>query len=227
MAAEMSMPKRIMLIHALQESQVPIWEAFKRGWPEARLFNLMDDSLSADLAAEGKLTQAIIHRFHLLGRYAADAGTQGQGADGILFTCSAFGPAIELVKKDLEIPVLHPNEAAFEEALEAGARIGMLVSFGPSLPALTADFQALADKLDKPLKLEARLVDGALKALQSGNAAEHDRLIADAAKTLPNVDAIVLGQFSMARAKAAIQADVKVLTTPDCAVAKIRRVLGS
>jgi hypothetical protein len=55
--------------------------------------NLLDDSLSADLQREGRLTPSMTGRFLALGDYAAT-----NGADGILFTCSAFGPCIEDVK---------------------------------------------------------------------------------------------------------------------------------
>ena len=78
---------RITLIHALKHSIVPIEASFAKHWPEARLMNLLDDSLSADLARDGKLTERMTERFLTMGRYAADTG-----ADGILFTCSAFGP---------------------------------------------------------------------------------------------------------------------------------------
>ena len=50
--------------------------------------NLLDDSLSADLARDGGLTDAMTERFLRLGRYAA-----GTGSDAILFTCSALAPA--------------------------------------------------------------------------------------------------------------------------------------
>src|SRR5438876_12154001 len=83
---------RITLIHALKHSIVPIEAAFAKLWPEARLMNLLDDSLSADLARDGRLTDAMTGRFLELGRYAA-----GTGSDAILFTCSAFGPCIEAV----------------------------------------------------------------------------------------------------------------------------------
>src|ERR1700676_2653994 len=73
---------RIALIHALKHSIVPIEVSFARLWPDANLMNLLDDSLSADVARDGRLTVAIADRFLILGRYAASTG-----ADAILFTC--------------------------------------------------------------------------------------------------------------------------------------------
>ena len=59
---------RITLIHALKHSIVPIEASFARLWPDARLMNLLDDSLSADLARDGGLTDAMTERFLGLGR---------------------------------------------------------------------------------------------------------------------------------------------------------------
>ena len=95
---------RITLVHALKHSIVPIEASFSRLWPDARLMNLLDDSLSADLARDGRLTDAMTERFLRLGRYAA-----GTGSDAILFTCSAFGPCIEAVARaHAPMPVLKP-----------------------------------------------------------------------------------------------------------------------
>ena len=44
---------RIALIHALSHSVDPINQAMASDWPEATRMNLLDDSLSADLAASG------------------------------------------------------------------------------------------------------------------------------------------------------------------------------
>ena len=116
---------RITLVHALKHSIVPIEASFARLWPDARLMNLLDDSLSADLARDGGLTDAMTERFLRLGRYAA-----GTGSDAILFTCSAFGPCIEAVARaHAPMPVLKPNEAMIEQAVAKGRKIGLLSTF--------------------------------------------------------------------------------------------------
>jgi len=213
---------RIALIHALRDSVAPAMDAMARGWPQAKPANLLDDSLSADLAREGRLTPAMTARFVALARYAVETG-----ADGILFTCSAFGPAIEAAAAAVRVPVLKPNESAFAAALATGHRIGVLVTFVGSLPALQAELHAMAE--GRRLDVRARLVPGALAALQSGDGDTHDRAIAADAADLPACDAIVLGQFSMARAHASVTANVScpVLTTPDAAVADLRKRLAA
>src|SRR5580658_3167672 len=111
---------RIALIHALKHSIAPVESAFAKLWPAADLMNLVDDSLSADVARDGRITEAMTQRFLTLGRYAA-----GTGADAILFTCSAFGPCIEAVAREhAPMPVLKPNEAMIEQAIGQGRKIG-------------------------------------------------------------------------------------------------------
>jgi maleate cis-trans isomerase len=218
---------RIVLIHALPDSQKPAWSAFAAHWPEAEVHNLLDDSLATDLAAEGGLRPAMMERFLTLGRYAAAAGTKDRGTDGILFTCSAFGRAIDAVKAAVAIPVLKPNEAAFEAALECGTRIGLLVTFAPAIPPMEEELRTMARERGIDLQFSGRVAEGALAALQAGDTATHDRLIAATAAAMPPLDALVIGQFSAARAAAAIApvAGRRVFTTPEAAVAKLKRLV--
>lgn len=211
---------RIGLIHALRHSPGPIAEAFARLWPEARLANLLDDSLSTDLAAAGALDAAMTERFLVLGRYARRCG-----ADAVLFTCSAFGPCVEAVAADLApMPVLKPNEAMIEEAVAAGRRVGLLATFAPTLASMPPEFAAV----DASVAVEPMLAEGALAALDRGDGATHDLLAAEAARGLADCEVIALAQFSLARAAEAVAAATgrRVLTTPDSAVRKLRDLLG-
>jgi len=207
---------RIALIHALKHSVAPIEAEFARAWPAPTLVNLLDDSLSADLARQGALTPAMTERFLNLARYAADTG-----ADGILFTCSAFGPCIEACARALApLPVLKPNEAMVEEAVAIDGRVGLLATFAGTLASMPAEFPA-----GHPLA--TRLAEGALAALDRGDAEAHDRLVAEAARGLQDCAVIALAQFSMAWAAETVAAATgrPVLTTPGSAVRKLRRLL--
>lgn len=220
---------RIALIHALAESVRPVHAAFAAHWPQASIFDLLDTSLVRDLVAVGQLDAALIDRFLTLGRYAEATAGEGGRTVAILFTCSAFGPAIDAVKAAAAVPVLRPNEAAFEQALSIGSHIGLLVTFGPSLQALETELREMAAARNVDIRITARVVEGALEALQRGDAATHDRLAAAAAARMPKTDCLILGQFSLARAAAAIEPVVgrEVLTTPGSAVEKLRRIVGT
>lgn len=218
---------RIALIHALPDSVEPAGRAFRELWPEAWTFNVLDDALARDQAANNgdeKMTMAINSRIIDLGRYAYAAG-----AKGILYTCSAFGRSITTAGKMLPLPVLRPNEAAIDAALDAGLRITLLSTFEPTVGLMKAEVEAAAKARNLTPEIDSRLVPGALKALQSGDGATHDRLIAEAAAELPPCDVVVLSQFSMARAAASI-ADVPgrpVITTPGSAVHKLRKLIAA
>jgi aspartate/glutamate racemase len=211
---------RIALIHALAHSVAPINEAMARDWPAAVRMNLLDDSLSADLASRRGLDAAMHRRFERLAQYAVDCGS-----DAILFTCSAFGPCIEHVARlNAPMPVLKPNEAMVADASAMGVRVGLLATFGPTLQSMPAEFPA-------GVPLECKLANGALAALDAGDGAEHDTLVAQAAVELARrgCGVIALAQFSMARARQAVadRTGLPVLTTVDSAVAELKRRLGA
>jgi len=215
---------RIQLIHAVTAAQAPIHDAFRRLWPEARVADLADYSLAPDLAAAGRLTDAFTGRMAALIGYA-----RACGAEAVLFTCSAFGAAIEAARADVGIPVLKPDEAMIEKALTLGRRIGGLATFQPTIASLEAELTAAAGKRGLKPKLDLRHVPAALAALNAGDAERHHALVAEAAAAMTGVDAIVLAQFSMVGARDAVAAKAggrPVLTAPDEAVGRLRSLLG-
>ena len=207
---------RIALIHALKQSIQPIEKSFAKIWPEAKTFNILDDSLSSDLVRDGKLTALTTERFLILARYAAQIGS-----DGILFTCSAFGECISACAQELHpLPVLKPYEAMIEKAAVRGRRIGLLATFAPTLISMPSEFP-------KDVTLQTKLAAGALDALEKGLPDEHDKLAVSAAHDLVGCDVIALAQFSLARTAPLIEASLRkpVLTPQDCAAAKMKMLL--
>ena len=221
---------RIALIHATALSLEPIAAALDRHWPQARRMNLLDDSLSLDRAEAGELTPAMTQRFVTLAQYA-----KGAGCSAILFTCSAFGPAIEAAGAAVGIPTLKPNEAMFEAALAQlreglPGHVGLVATFEPSIPSMSAELQALARERGRSIQLRTEFVAGAMQDLADGRAAQHHEKVAAAARRLHDCDVVMLAQFSMAAAQPAAQAGLlcPVLSSPDCAVMALReRMAGA
>lgn len=214
---------RIALLHATPVAMAPIAAAFSAEWPEAETVNLLDDSLSQDRSREPELTPAMIERFVALGRYG-----HGIGADGILVTCSAFGPAIERLAAGVPIPVIKPNEAMFADALAGGRRIGMLATFKPSIGTMEAEFRDFVDRTGRPGTLTTVLVEGAMDRLRAGDADAHNRLIAERAPELEGLDAIMLAHFSTATAAERVREriGIPVLTAPGSAVRLMRSLVS-
>jgi len=219
----MALSPRIALIHALKVSMEPVHAAFSVEWPQAELVNIWDDSLLGDRAKNSDLSEEISDRIVALGRYAVSTG-----ADAILYTCSAFGRGIERAAEELSIPVLKPNEAMFQQALAKGSRIGMVVSFQPSVASMEKEFEEEKQRIGKDGKLHTILITEAMDALRNGDVTTHNHLVAESARSLVDCDAVMLAQFSMSRAAASVRAVIKtpVLTAPQTSVAKLKQLFS-
>ncbi|OYU87843.1 MAG: arylsulfatase [Bradyrhizobiaceae bacterium PARB1] len=215
---------RIVLLHATPVAMEPIRNAFAQRWSAAETINLLDDGLSIDRAREADLSEAMIDRFVSFGRYA-----HRTGADGILITCSAFGPAIDRLIAELPIPVLKPNEAMFRAAISQGKNIGMLATFAPAVVTMTEEFDDFVREGSATASLTTIVVDRAMDLLRQGDASSHNELVAARAPELQKADAIMLAHFSTSRAAEAVRkaVDVPVLTAPDAAVDLMKTLIAA
>jgi len=216
---EIRMP-RITLIHATALAIEPTLASFRRLWPQAQLHSVLDDGLTDALITA---PQTLVPRFQALAAYAVLARSSA-----VLFTCSAFGEAIDAARAAVALPMLKPNEAMFDDALQAGRRVALLATFEPTIDALSAEFAATCAAAGTAATLLPMHVKGAMEALAAGQPEAHDRLIEEAAARLPPHDAVMLGQFSMARAasRVAHHSTAPVFTSPDSAVLRLRQLVG-
>ncbi|WP_308076676.1 aspartate/glutamate racemase family protein [Paraburkholderia megapolitana] len=222
-SSAMSRASRITLIHATAVAMPPIAESFRRLWKEAVVYNLLDDALTPDLECHGGDVNAMAPRFTELAQYAARGGSHG-----VLFTCSAFGPAVEAARMAVDIPLLKPNEAMIEEAAGYGQTIGLVATFEPALAPITAEFLEYAKESGVTLEVQPYLAAGAWEAIQNGDKDAHDRLVAQTCAKASACDVICFAQFSMTTAQESSQqaSGKRVLTTPDSAVRKLKALLS-
>lgn len=220
---------KVVLIHATQLAVQPVNAAFKQLWPQVKCMNVLDDGLTSDLVSAGSLTDAMVARMVNLAKYS-----QSAGAHGILYTCSAFGAAIDEAKKTVALPILKPNEAMFDEALDmceklgGHRRIGLLTTFMPASITMRDELETAVCARNLPIQIDSACDQKAMEALNTGDATTHDQLVLDLARTLSTCDVLLLGQFSMARSQNLVANAVQkaVLSSPDSAVRRLKAMLA-
>lgn len=211
---------RIALIHATRVAIDPIEAAARQLWPEAETITILEEGLSIDRSKQRRLSNDLERRIIDLSRYAEAAD-----ADAVLFTCSAFGPAIDRANDEVSIPIMKPNEAMFDEAFNHGDRVAMIYTFPPAAESMEEEFREAATERGSAAQVTSWFCDGALEAKRSGNDDLHDRLVAETAATIEGANVILLAQFSMAGAAGKVRkkTSIPVLTSPEAAMNEIRR----
>lgn len=218
----MTRSPHIFLFSVHRDAMDAAVRAFAADWPEAHVSNLLDDSLFAWIREAGGVVPQMYEVFRDLTRHMVR-----RGADGILFTCSAFRPVIDACIDEFELPILKPNDAMIEKALAAGSRIAVIATVGPTIPSISAEIQEMAAARGQNVELVPCVVEHAFDALARGDAATHDRLVAERARDITHCDAIVLAQFTLSRAVPAVQAvsRIPVFNSPGAAVARMRTMV--
>ena len=217
------MPQRIFLVHPYFPTMAPIDAAFKAAWPQAQTINLLDESLYADVPADGTLSPSLYARVATLLRHC-----ENSGAAGIVFTGTTFGPAIDAARAEIKVPVLRAEEAMADEAVGLGERILLVCTAKRAMPIIRGSLEAAATRRRVTPHIDELWIKGAKDAIVDGAMEAHDRLIAKEVEAAGNVDVIVLGQISMVPARAYVSPAVarRVITSPDAAVARMRKLVG-
>jgi Asp/Glu/hydantoin racemase len=213
------MRKRIFLVHPTMLAMPPVDQAFKTLWPDATIVNVLDESLYNDIPQDGKLAPEIFTRLTSLFRHC-----EASRADGIVFSGSTFGPAVEDARRNVGIPVLRIEEAMMDDAAARGGSILLVCTQKRAQPVVRGTLDAAAKQAGKPLTVTELWVSGARDALNRGDNATHDRLIAEQTAAAGDFDQIVFGMMSMAPAKAKMPAALaaKVFTAGEAAVARMQ-----
>lgn len=204
---------------------VPVFQKLCDEWlKDVKVFNIVDDSLIKDVIDRGELTPNTARRVvDYVG--SAEAG----GADYILVTCSSIGAAVEAAAPLTKVPVLRVDQPMADLAVQTGTRIGVIATLPTTLEPTSDLVKRRAAAAGKEIQLTSRLCEGAFEALMSGDAARHDRMVAEALKELSTeVDVILLAQASMARVVDSLdEADkrVPIIASPPQAIKHLASVL--
>ncbi len=193
--------------------------------PEAHVIDFIDGDLLATVRRENHVSPASVRRFWHLAAAAQDAG-----ADVAFSVCSSLGPAVDLVRGMVAMPIVKIDDAMARDAVCRAGRIGVLATVSTTLAPTVELLRSAADTAGCQAIVVSRLADEAFARLLAGDRDGHDEAIVDAAHALASdVDLIVLAQASMARLVDRIEAATRmpVLASPRSGVAEVRRVLDA
>ena len=209
--------KRLSLIHT-SAIMIPVFsELCAELLPDVEVINTVDESLLKDIIADKKLSKSTARRVvnHIISAEQA-------GADCIMVTCSSIGPAADLGRQLVDVPVVRVDEPMAVSAVGQGSRIGVVATLPSTLNPTVELIKSQAEKKGKEIDLKEKLCEGAFEAVISGDGVTHDKIVAAGIQELTaQVDVIVLAQASMARVVDNLPAENKripILSSPRLAV---------
>jgi hypothetical protein len=190
---------RIAIISAVPAAIAPAVSALAEGFPGAEAWNLLDDRLLTD-ASDGVDDRLAARMQRLIAHAIAE------GADGILLTCSLYGEIARQVDRNVGIPVLAPDDAAFAELVTGGFdRILVVASFeGAANDSGERLSQALTEA-GATSAVECVVAEDAMTATSNGDLPGLERALLDAIRPRAgSTDVVFLAQYSLAPAARAL-----------------------
>jgi Asp/Glu/hydantoin racemase len=136
-----------------------------------------------------------------------------------------MGEATQSGKGLVSVPVFNIDEPMAKEAVQRGGKLGILATVPTSAPATERLLQATADESSRKIEIHKVINEEAFRHLLAGNVDRHNGLVHEEMdKLAESVDAIVLGQISLAQIQH--ETKVPVLQVGHSGFAEARRLLG-
>ncbi len=219
------MPPRIGVISPMSLVVADVEDGFRELWPEAQVGHTIDDMIYFDYIGRDRIYTPEIHA-----RVTAlvDQNAKGNPA-AMLFTGSVFGEPIEQIRPRYTMPLLTAFDGLVEAAFKAGAKFGIITTSPWSRDDLMRDLNRYAKANGRSFTARSEVREDARKViLVEKNREKHDLMLAETAKGMEDVDALLLGQFSLSLAyhKIANVPGRQVLTTTRTAIEKLKQVVG-
>ncbi|MFJ5959018.1 hypothetical protein ACIQC5_24005, partial [Paenarthrobacter sp. NPDC092416] len=213
----------VALISANPAALGPANEAFASGFPEARLWNILDDQLQEDADVRG-VTGSLAERMHRLITHAVL-----EGADAVLLTCPVYATAVQSYADKCPVPLLDPDAMALD---------GLFAQVPGSVLVLASDHQPLTVAINRfinesagrgvPVETRGAVVPGAKPAALHGSTEELVTALAAMVTEQPSPpDAVLLAQYSLASAAKELQSTtgIPVFSGPISSAAALRRTI--
>jgi hypothetical protein len=212
-------PQTVAVIHTSPATVEVFAKLLAERLPDAKVINLLDDSVLPQLRENGGDIAAVAPRWRQYARIA-----QERGATVILNACSSIGELCMPAQQELGIPVVRVDSAMAEQAVADANIVAVVATLSSTLGPTSRLLAGTARAQDREVDIVPLVVDGAYAALVAGAREHHDDLVAAAlSQAATYADKVVLAQASMARVLPRLSPEhrAKCLVSPELAVASV------
>lgn len=217
------MERKLAIVETSQISSAELKRLCAEIIPDVKVCEFIDDTLLAEVVANGSPTPAVRRRMLNYYHHA-----QLVGADVILNQCSSVSEVAETIKPFIDVPIIKIDEAMARKAVSIGSRIAVIATVASTVGPSVRLVESMAREAGKQVQIEQRLVDGAMMVLlQTGDREKHNAMIVgDVEEAAKHNDVIVLAQGSMTVLEPSLKHISKpVLTSPRLGIEYVREVL--
>ena len=167
------MGKSIAIVQTSAVSSTELSALCKEIIPDVKVWEIIDNSLIAEVNANGGVTKAVRRR--LLSYYE---NAQSLGVDAILNQCSSVSEVAEDFKKLIDIPIVKIDEAMAREAVRLGKKIGVIATVETTLGPSCSLIENAAKQAGKEIEIVRYLVEGAMMILiEQGDKERHNAMV--------------------------------------------------
>jgi hypothetical protein len=223
------MQPRIVVISPTTRVVSDVSDAFQALWPQGNLAHIVDETIYHDvLGRKMGFTPGVKQRVLALLK-------QGEAAEAkaMMFTGSIFGALIEELRVAVAPPVTTSSQGLIEEIFSAPAkgemrRIGIVSTVAQSIADLERDMARFAGPQGLQYSIEKHVAADARPLFESGERGKHDTIVVAACHRFRDVDILVLPQFSLTSAHAALPdvAGRTALCASRSAIGLLKRLSG-
>lgn len=213
---------RVTMIHAIAESIPPVRLAFSDEFPEAEVVNVLDEGLLIDF--DYQLTPNLRRRMSNLIGYCQD-----NKADAIGLACSVYAPVVDSAKDLVHVPLVSSYGPVMADAVAAGPRVGLIASVSATMRDSEYYLRLAAKEAGKVVEPHLCLAEDLIDVMRAeGQPGLERRLGEEVLKLAPDVDVVLLSQFSFAAALAHLEkvSPVPVLSAPHSSARELKRLLS-
>jgi aspartate/glutamate racemase len=183
----------VCIVHTSFVSVTQLAELFAELAPQAKVRNIVDDTLLPEVLANRGVTPRV--RSRMCEYYKA---AELAGADLIFNQCSSVGEVADVAATLVSVPVIKVDTRMAEIACKTGRRIGVVATLDTTLGPTCRLIESTAARCGAQIEITRSLVEGAFQRLVEGDREAHNRMVLDAIRDLSlRTDVIVCAQGSM------------------------------